>query len=94
MGERFTRFGRVSIRVSVQKEKGIAMNNGMILRRLACDSKFREDFFANPRRAVSDAGLEASEDEISEIKNFDWDGLRCHRSTFQDEEVLRMCVDC
>ncbi len=70
------------------------MNKGIILGRLTCDSKFREGFFANPRRAVLDAGLEVSEDAISEIENFDWNGLRCHRSTFQDEEVLRMCVDC
>ena len=75
------------------QEREIAMSNRIIVERLARDSKFRAEFFAHPRRVLLGAGIEVPEDEIKRVEHFDWDSIRCQRSVFDDEEVLRCSVE-
>ena len=68
------------------------MNNTIIAIRLASDRKFRDEFFTNPRQAISRADLKVTEEEIQEIERFDWSSLHCSESSFRDEEILRCSV--
>jgi len=69
------------------------VNTTAIVMKLASDRKFRDEFFANPRQAISRAGLRATEDEIQEIEMFDWSNLHCSETSFRDEEIKRCSVD-
>ncbi|MFC2167759.1 hypothetical protein ACFLRW_02155 [Acidobacteriota bacterium] len=68
------------------------MNRETIAIKLASDRKFRDEFFVNPRDALSNAGLLATEDEIQAFEKFDWSSLHFSESSFCEEEIMRCSV--